>query len=422
MTTSKRPLIPVLLAIALASGALPARVVYASEELERLRRSVETLQRQLDEVQTQLKAQEETMRAQEAKAASKQAVRALKKEVEQASADSSEWKNVDSVVHLAGYGSVSYEDGSNENAAFKGVSFNPIFHYQYKDLMLLESELEVEIEEDGSTNTGLEYMTLDLFINDYMAVIGGKFLSPLGYFRQNLHPAWVNKLPNVPSGFGHDEAAPVSELGAQLRGGFPVGGRPMYVNYSAYVGNGPILEINDAEGVIEAVESEGRTSDPDSRKVWGGRIGFLPIPMLELGLSGALGRVAGADEESLRRDYNVYGADLAYKWRSRLALRAEYIKQHVGSRSASVAPGSADWSSWYAQAAYRFLPWDVEGVVRYSDYNGNLDEQDQKQWALGINYLFASNVIAKFAYDFNDGKSGSDANDNGFQIQMAYGF
>ena len=68
------------------------------------------------------------------------------------------------------------------------------------------------------------------------------------------------------------------------------------------------------------------------------------------------------------------------------------------------------------------MPTKFEGVIRYSDYDANISEMSQKQWALGVNYLFAPNAMAKLAYNFNDGKSGSPADDDGFQIQFAYGF
>jgi hypothetical protein len=77
---------------------------------------------------------------------------------------------------------------------------------------MLESELEISIEPDDDTEAELEYLTIDWFANDYAAVLAGKFLSPVGQFRQNLHSSWINKLPTAPPGFGHDGAAPISEM------------------------------------------------------------------------------------------------------------------------------------------------------------------------------------------------------------------
>lgn len=397
----------------------------ADPAYDALKQQVEILQQQLEQVQQTLKQYQQ-------QAATKEEVREVRREVADVSTLQSEWKNTDSVVHLAGYGDVSYSDGQGDdvNGTFAGVHFNPIFHYQYKDLIMLESELEFEIAEDGKTELALEYLTIDLLVNDYLTLLGGKFLSPLGQFRQNLHPSWINKLPTAPPGFGHDQAAPVSEMGLQVRGGFPVGEKPMYVNYAAYVGNGPILEFEEEDGEfeIEAVEAEGRSSNEDDELIWGGRVGFLPIPMLEVGLSGATGKINGEIPDGMggkmldaTRNYDVFGADLAWKWGG-LGLRSEYIKQRVGSTVSSVAPESATWEAWYAQAAYRFTPTKWESVMRYTDYDSPHDSIDQKQWVLGINYLFAPNAMAKLAYNFNDGMSDYASDDDRFQLQFAYGF
>jgi hypothetical protein len=210
-------------------------------------------------------------------------VERLKKEVAQAK----EWRTVNSNVHLTGYAAVTYSAPEAGDSSFGGTTFNPIFHYLYKDLLLLEAELEIELEGDGTTATALEYLTLDLFVNDYVTVIAGKFLSPIGQFRQNLHPAWINKLPSAPPGFGHEGAAPLSDLGLQLRGGVPAG--PAKLNYAIYAGNGPKLELNGAGTEIEAIEAEGFGADNNDNKVVGGRIGVLPIPNLEIGVSAATG-------------------------------------------------------------------------------------------------------------------------------------
>jgi len=205
----------------------------------------------------------------------------------------------------------------------------------------------------------------------------------------------------------------------EARGGFPVGNK--HLNYAAYIGNGPILEFNEDGDAIEAVEAVGRTSNDDDELVFGGRLGLPLLANSEIGISLATGKVAGEDERKATRDYDVFGADFGFKWKN-LGLRGEYVKQKVGSSSRSMVPGSAKWEAWYAQAAYRFLPTNLEGVIRYSDYDANLDESDQEQISVGINYLFAPNAMAKLGYNFNDGKTGTKADDDGVQVQFAYGF
>jgi len=391
--------------------AFPLNAI-ADDNYDALKAQVELLQKQLQEVQA-------TLKDYKSHSATKQEIEELKQDVATVSTDASEYKNTDSVVHLTGYGDATYSDSKNGNGAFNSVRFNPIFHYQYKDFLLMEAEFETEVGEDGSTGVDLEYSTIDLLLNDYMALMAGKFLSPLGQFRQNSHPSWINKLPTAPVGFGHGQAAPNADVGVQLRGGIPLGGNSSFMNYAIYTANGPVLDIVDGE--IEEIHTGGVTSNDDNKLVYGGRIGILPIPMLEFGLSAATGGVAGTDESKATRDYDVYGVDFNYK-RNNLHLLGEYIKQKVGSESSSTAPEVANWKAWYAQASYRFASYAWEGVIRYGDYDTPHDSQDQTQWALGANYLYSSNAMVKLAYNFNDGKRRSLADDDTFQIQLSYGF
>ncbi|HEB80029.1 MAG TPA: porin [Rhodospirillales bacterium] len=400
---------------------LPKGVFANGHDLESLKNTVEQLKTQLDKVQIQLKAQEE-------KTAKKKDIRDLKQKIEQSSIRPVEFEINDSIVHLAGYSSVTFADNDGAGDRFNQVQFSPIFHYQYKDLMMLESELEFDIGLDGSTTVALEYLTLDLFLSDYLTVIAGKFLSPVGQFRQNLHPGWINKLPSAPPGFGHDGATPISDVGLQLRGALPPLGN-VRTNYSFYVANGPELEAITEYGEVEleGIIAEGFTRDADGTRVYGGRIGVLPIPELEIGISGVVGKTevtvldgaAFGDEPSRR--YRVWGADFAWKYKG-MGLRGEYVRSTIGEVTASVAPAGAHWRSWYLQGAYQFLPTKWEGVVRYTDFDSPHASEDQKQWAAGVNYLFSSNVIAKFAYEFNEGRVGKSSNDDTALLQMSFGF
>lgn len=269
--------------------------------------------------------------------------------------EAGDWRKAESHAHLSGYGAVTYTNTreSGVNDSFDLVRFNPIFHYQFLDTVLLESELELNINSDGSTETKLEYLSVDFLLNDYLALVAGKFLSPLGQFRQNLHPLWINKLASAPPGFGEDQALPMSEIGLQLRGGAPIGAARL--NYAVYVGNGPELEAMGGE--IEAIMTDGVTRDQDGRKVIGARIGILPIPGIEIGVSGASGKVTVTTDGGAAltgdpvRDYNALGADFAYSTGG-LKLLAEYMRQEVGDASGGVAPLGGEWKTWYAQASY----------------------------------------------------------------------
>jgi len=370
--------------------------VYAANDTDELQRQVDQLKQQLKVVEDKLDAQSTS-----------------------SSNGRSAVQETLSSVHLAGYAAVGYSDVENGNGAFDSVSFNPIFHYQYSDLLLLEAELEIAVEDTGETETALEYGAINWLLNDYAVLQVGKFLSPIGQFRQNLHPAWINKFASAPPGFGHDGAAPIAEVGAQLRGGFGINNSPRF-NYAVYISNGPKVEIVGSE--IHGIDTEGSTGNNDDRLVYGGRLGVLPIASLELGVSAAGGEVGPEGEETLRRDYAVIGIDFAWKPGKDWDFRGEYVKSNVGSNAASAAPESAEWSTWYTQGAYRILSSKWEAVLRYGDFDSPHADDDQEQWGIGLNYWIAPNAVAKAGYESNKGITGSPSDDNRALLQLSYGF
>jgi len=371
-------------------------------------------------------------------------VTALSSEVQQAA----EWKNPNTLIHMAGYADVGFMKREGEDSSFVVGTFSPIFHFQYRDVVMMEAELEFEVDDDGETEVAVEYLTIDWFMGDYATLVAGKFLSPIGQFRQNLHPSWINKLATAPPGFGHDGAAPVSDVGLQVRGGFPLGS--MRANYAVYASNGPEInseaEDDGAGGVegyeLDGVAAEGFGADRDGEKTYGGRFALLPIPSVEIGLSVATGKATvtnvEGDEDALTspplgpiagetpRDYDVMGADFVW-FTGNMSLRGEYVKTEIGKSATDVtASDGAEWTTWYTQAAYRLPDTKWEGVLRYTDYDSPHDSVDQQQTALGINYLVANNFIVKLTHEFNDGKTvdgeKSAADADLTVLQLAYGF
>jgi len=414
--------------LVLAAGMLLPSVLLADANYDALKAQVQKLAAQLDEVQKAL-ARSQQGRAEQASARTEEIV-ALKNDIDVAA----EWRTPNSLIHLAGYADVGYVNGDNDNGGFNVGTFSPIFHFQYRDIVMLESELEFELSPDGETEIAMEYLTLDYFLNDYVTLVSGLFLSPIGQFRQNLHPSWINKLPSAPPGFGHDGAAPTSDVGLQLRGAFPL--RGMRSNYAFYIGNGPELNsvFEDGEFELEGIVAEGFGEDRDGEKVFGGRYAILPISSLEIGVSGATGKatVTGLEDEDsgeitelegeTARNYDVIGADFSWLWKN-FNLRGEYVRSKIGEASTGLTASEGGvWSSWYSQASWRIPSTKFETVLRYTDFDSPHASHDQQQWALGFNYLITNSFIAKAAYEFNDGIDGSIANSDRLILQLAYGF
>jgi len=365
-------------------------------------------------------------------------VTALSSEVQQAA----EWKNPNTLMHMAGFADVKFVKPENGDSSFAVGSFSPIFHYQYRDIVMLESEIEFEILPDGETKIDMGYMTVDWFVSDYAAVIAGKFLSPIGQFRQNMHPSWINKMVSAPPGFGHDGAAPISDMGVQVRGGFPIGG--IRTNYAIYASNGPELKSeteNDADFELDGIAAEGFGADRDGKKSYGGRFAILPMSSLEIGLSYASGKASvtaietntgtndplnfpeGPITGQTARDYTVTGADFVL-FNGNISLRGEYVKTDIGDATTGVtASDGGVWEALYTQLAYRLPNTKWEGVIRYGDFDAPGLMRDQKQTSVGINYLVSNNFIAKVTYEFNKGEVADSMADNDRLLtQLAYGF
>ena len=359
----------------------------------------------------------------------------------------------DAKWHLAGYAdagfTISDRPGSN---SFGGGQINPILHFQYKDLLMFESELEFTTSQDGETNTELEYAQFDVFLNDYMVLVAGKYISPIGQFKERLHPSWINKSVSMPAGFGHDGVQPGGDTGLQLRGTVPAGNTRF--TYALAVGNGPQTTF---EG---GVRLEGSGNDDNNNKSLGGRIGFFPTPSLELGGSFLTAKVSGYQEPVAHEDlplvlpetpygpggsaqkarFTLWGADAAYT-KGALTARFEYLKSH---RAAFFTPTAEDpagtflprlgMKAWYSQLSYRLsgvgnsaFIHSLEPVLRYGEFRiSGQDELEaenaQNRFNVGLNYWLAPTVVVKNAIEWRDFTFPGVSNETLYQFQIAYGF
>lgn len=324
------------------------------------------------------------------------------------------------VVHLTGYADVSAVDTAGAGTRLEGT-LAPILHVQLGSRLLLETELEVTADSEGVRESGVEYATASWLLGDHAALVVGKFLSPAGYFVQNLHPSWINRLPSAPAGFGHGGAAPQSDVGVQLRGGVALADGHQ-LNYALYRANGPRLAI---EGMDEVdLMLDGATSNRDGVRVTGARVGWLPRPALELGVSAIRGGVrldapmAAMPEPS--RGYRVVGVDAAWRPLAKLDLRAEWLRQSVAFAPMSAAPDALRWRAWYAQAGYALADrW--QAVVRVGDSRSPHAESTVRQLAVGVNFLVRPHRQLKLAHEFNRADDPGAAADR-WLLQWAYGF
>lgn len=415
------------LACAFAATAVMPSMALAADDAASLKAELDALKKEFQELRLQMKGQTDG-------AASKADIATLKEQVTEAREASIRppflWDK-NSSFHFGGYSAVGVSSQRTGNRSFDQAVFVPGFHFNYQDIAFAEAKFETAVAPSGETETKLESANLNLFLGDHAVLTVGKFLSPLGQFQQNYHAPWINKLASRPAGFGEEASgAPLANLGAQVRGGFGVG-PGMKMNYAAFLANAPRLVVEDGE--IEMITNDTGTQSPNNKKIYGGRVSFFPMPSLEFGASAATGKTAVQEFEGERgfagvsRSYRATGVDFAWQFAKKFDLRGEYLRQRIGAGTetaeefAAIPSDGGLWSAGYVQAAYKFMPkW--EGVYRYSKFNSPHGSQRQKQNALGVNYWYASNVVAKATYEFNDGVVGQLNDRNRLLLQLTYGF
>jgi hypothetical protein len=335
----------------------------------------------------------------------------------------------------ADYGISSHGSPGSPNSTFTGGTFLPIFLMTYKDLLAVEAHMEV-VNDGAATSTSLEYAQLDLFLNDWATLVTGKFLNPIGQFQEGLHPAWINKLPDRPAGFVESGGGePLSEVGVQLRGAFPIGSAT--ADYAIYAGNGPQLQP-------DGLSLAGYSQDNNNNKSFGGRLGLRPIPYLDLGISAMRSKVASNAPDVLsgtpgsQASHNLYDVDFAFT-PPYVDIRGEYIHAKLNpivfddqSGAPSDLVPSTTWKMWYLQGAYRLAGVSSNAVLGKLELVGRLSQStisggvmdwrllNEKRETLGLNYWWSPSLVSKIAFEHK--RFQNNTNDNLLRLQMAYGF
>jgi hypothetical protein len=328
--------------------------------------------------------------------------------------------------------------------------FTPDFLLRLNDWIFLEAE--IGIGSDGSVSAG-SFAQADFFVTDWLTIIGGRFVAPIGWFNERLNNPWVNKLPtDTPGAFPLlwlQVLPAMSMLGVQAQGSFYLGCSPLKMEYSAWVSNGLNLtpatagmpNINELANLENMEDTFSRITN---EKNFGGRLGlWWPAVGLEGGISGMINGdyVAGGFEDAI----SFLAVDLNYH-KDNWDVRFEYgmAWQQTGSFAGTTGlTGNIRRQGFYGQVAYRpkdlpngFLQ-KLEGVYRYSyvDFRGidptTLDLTTfsspidvpvrRQQNEFGINYYFYPRLVLKAAYQVND-EPGFHLHDNQFIAELDWGW
>ena len=326
-------------------------------------------------------------------------------------------------VVITGYGTVGYiyrTQGDNQNEFT--ASLNPIFLFQFQDRVLFEAEFEFALE-GGVTETGLEYAQLDYIANEYLVLVGGKFLLPFGVFGDRLHPTWINKFPDAPPIYGHhvsefgvEPLIPVlSDLGFMARGTVRPGRWNLALNL--YAVQGPQGEFVDGEELPE-LEFPGSSGDNNTNKGLGGRLDVALPPWAEVNLSYLNGDY---DEDNIL-DFTAWNVAAEARY-ANFEVRGEYIQTRQEIETVEGFP-TLRRHGFYAQLAYRWRHW--EPVFRWTQIfddslDGEVVEDGARQAGFGLDYWFAPAIALMAAYEINR-EGGPEVDNDRFLIHVAFGF
>lgn len=358
---------------------------------------------------------------------------------------------------IAGYGDVTYinqpnmkDEEGNDIQNNVVARFVPIFLFQMSEKIHIEAELEFSTNEEGETETELEYANMHYFFNDNTIITAGKFLLPFGQFGANLHPSWINKAASNPGLYGGHGGngslggitSILGDTGINIANTWSMGdaGR-IFTDF--YAVSGPRQEEGDHGG---GVEMEAKKGDNNDTMAFGGRVAYAFLPEWEIGFSYYSGDYSNDGD----LNYSAYNID--FNWiGSYSSVRGEIFgstAETEGETEAEVEHGEEwvkdfDKSGWYIQGTWQARQlgkaWlnPIELVVRYSDIESDFDgsighdfEEDAGKMGsriyYGVNYWLEPSAVLKLGAEStsidNEGAGHGGIIDDRVFLQLAFGF
>jgi hypothetical protein len=350
---------------------------------------------------------------------------------------------------LAGDAEVLFGRIPGQSSAFAFADFAPIFLFRANDNILFEAGFDFTLSNGpGDTpnssngtqfNAGLSFATIDYMMNDYVTLVAGEMLLPLGTYTER-SAGWLNKFPDAPLPRG---LLPDNGVGAQLRGAVPIGYSGPMFTYSVYgvngesstdgSGNANTLDLGGNVGILNnslygSTTDWGSLGNLNSSPSGGGRIAvfypFKPHYDVELGLSGQSG-VWNPDGGL----WSAFVVDAAVHVSPYLEVKGEYINTWVDTTDL----GTIRPNGWWIQAGYKFsglnldLPLinNLEIVGRYDDVKDAFAPSSTiDRYTIGFVYYFSNTLLLEGDYEWLHG-TGPNANQvpaNEILVQLSYGF
>ena len=340
---------------------------------------------------------------------------------------------------MLGDAEFQYAKVAGQHGTFLMADFAPIFLYRAGDNILFEAGFDTILQNGVDATSGhdsgsatsfeLSFAQLDYVVNDYVTFAAGQLLLPLGTYSER-GAGWLNKIPDDP--LAVDALLPGAGVGAELRGGIPVGDEGVSFNYEVYGVDGP--SSTDGTGGAGSLDlggnvglrSDGATvANLHGHPSGGGRLGlFVPLPFkprydIELGVSGQ----SGEWDDAGNHLWSAGVFDAALHLGPNFEAKGEYILTRYGSDD----QGMVNQQGWWVQATYKLaglnleLPLinNLEVVGRYDSLHDGINPP-VKRYTVGGVYYITNTLLLEGDYEFVDSNDPSQADQ--LILQLSLGF
>jgi hypothetical protein len=330
---------------------------------------------------------------------------------------------------LVGDAEVQFGKAQGQHGTFTLADFAPIFLFRASDNVLFEAGFDITLQNGsrpgGGSSTGIDlsFAQLDYLFNDYVTIVAGDMVLPLGTYSERA-AGWLNKIPDDPL---VRDVLPGSGVGVQLRGAVPVGESGQMVTYSVFGVNGPSSSSTNSAnaGDLDLGGNVGDTQNWHANPSAGGRIGwFYPWKAhydLELGVSGQ----SGEWSDSGNRLWSAAVLDAALHIGPYFEAKGEYINSWVESDDMRTIRPRGLW----LQAGYKLAGLDLElPMVNNLELVGRYDSENDAQgtitdrYTVGYVYYFSNTLLFEGDYEFLHTSGPNALPSNNLVFQLSYGF
>jgi hypothetical protein len=338
---------------------------------------------------------------------------------------------------IAGDANIGFQAQRGTDSTFF-ADLSPLILWQPPDShFLVESAFDLGI--DGSdvnsetTTVSLELADISYDVCDYFTIGGGLFAVPFGQYHNHFDPPWIDKFPDDPLAF--DAIAPTSEVGFFAKGAIPSGTTKW--TYDIYAANGPNLITNDPNAAGQLNFDD--FTDLNNNKAFGGRIGFLPFPDMEMGYSLQFSNPnpdGFPNVHAFMQAADFHWKPLVKSLCGQFDFSGEWIWSNLGTATydptGGLGFGPVTFNN-YRQGGYFSLCYrptelnnkilrNVEFCSRYDSLQSPINSpggEHESRWTLGIDYWITSYCVVKTAYEIDQKKVAQ--NQNALIVQVGIG-